>query len=120
MVDVSPKPVGWARVYSAVARTHSKILRQGVWYPVMKDDTPDRLAIDIGGRVVDVPRKVVELRTRKPTHFSVIIRHDSTAASMGKRYAVCPNCASRETLFGKPDSRSCPTCGHTGEIGWWE
>jgi hypothetical protein len=120
MLDAPQKPVGWARVFAAMARSHSKILRQGVWYPVLRDDRPDRVSLEIAGRVVDVPRKVVEIRSRRPTHFSVISRFDSTADSLGKRYAVCPNCAARATLFGQPASRKCPTCGHSGEVGWWE
>jgi len=119
-VDVPRKPAGWARVFAAMARSHSKILRQGVWYPVVRDDLPDRVSLEIGSRVVDVPRKVVEIRHRRPTHFSVISRYDASAESLGKRYAVCPSCGGRETITGQPPTRTCPDCGHTGEIGWWE
>jgi hypothetical protein len=120
MLDTPRKPVAWARVYFAMQRSHSKILRQGVWYPVVRDELPDRLTLEIGGRMVDVPRKMLEIRPSRPTHFTVISRNDVTLESLGRRYVVCPACSHRSALMGHPVKRECPECGHKGEVGWWE
>ncbi len=126
MVEQSRRPLAWARVYPALKRELTKYLRHGAWYPVVRDDQPDRISLQVGDRTVVVPRRMVEVRHRQPTHFSVISRLDlppdqrSAPGDLGKRYAVCPRCSSRSTLFGQPPSRDCPDCGHTGEVGWWE
>lgn len=125
MVGAS-NPLGWARVYPALIRQMTKHLRHGTWYPVVRDDMPDRLSLKVGDKTVDVPRKVVEVRDRRPVHFSVVSKLDlpvedrSSPNDLGKRYAVCPECSSRSTLFGQPPMTKCNKCGHTGEVGWWE
>ena len=126
MVQHSEKALTWARVYPAFKRTITKHLRHGTWYAVVRDDLPDRISVRVGEQVVDVPRRMVEVRNRRPEHFSVISRLDlppdelSSPGDLGKRYAVCPMCAGRSVLMGEPVTRDCPKCGHTGEIGWWE
>ena len=118
--------MAWARVYVAMRREVAKHLRQGTWYPVVRDDAPDRLTLRIGVRTVDVPRRMLEIRWKRPTHFTVVSRLDlppeerKSAGDAGKRYLVCPECSSRTTLSGEPRSRDCPVCGHQGEVGWWE
>jgi hypothetical protein len=119
------KAVAWARVYVALERSHSKYLRRGTWYPVVRDDLPDRISLQVGTQRVDVPRRLVEIRLRRPTHFSVITRTDisgadGSLANSGRRYSVCPVCAHRTVLLGSPNDTKCGECGHIGEIGWWE
>ena len=107
MVGV-PQPVGWARVYPALKRQITKQLRHGTWYPVISDHKPDRLSLRVGNQTVDVPRNVLEVRYKRPGHFSVVHKLDlpaeerSSPNDLGKRYAVCPECSSRSTLFGQP------------------
>lgn len=121
------KPVAWARVWPAVRPPYSRNLRQGAWYPVLKNERDDRVTLLLYGHPVDVPRRFLEIRGRRPTHFSVVYRvgYDRDARrqskyNLGKRYAVCPACSLRFALFGQPEKKSCPECGHTGEVGWWE
>jgi ribosomal protein S27AE len=117
----------WARPYPAIRRTYSKNLRHGTWYPVVRDELPDRVTVRIGTRDVDVPRRLLEIRTQAPTCFSVVMRVSTTTHSaprpskeLGKHYIVCPKCGHRAALMGHPDTKQCPQCGHVGEIAWWE
>lgn len=122
----SERPLGWARVYPALKRTITKHLRHGTWYPVVRDDQPDRISLRIGHQTVTVPRTVVEVRWHRPEHFSVVSRFDlppedrSAPGDLGKRYSVCPECSGRTTLTGEPPAAVCKRCGHRGEVGWWE
>ncbi len=123
----TPKIRAWARVWAAVKPEYSKTLRMGAWYPVVHDKEPDRVTLHFRDRDYVVPRRVLEIRPRRPKHFSVILRigyePDPSRKSrfgLGKRYGVCPQCSSRFALFGKPTLRTCKRCGHEGEVGWWE
>lgn len=125
--DLEERIRGWARPYRAIRPNYSKNLRHGTWYPVIRDDLPDRVTIRIGEKPVDVPRRLVEIRTQAPTSFSVVVRvstgagRPSTHASeFGRHYIVCPKCGHRAALMGRPDTKECPECGHSGEIAWWE
>jgi hypothetical protein len=108
-------------------RTFSKSLRRGAWYPVVRDELPDRVTIIMDGHPMDVPRRILEVRRHRPRHFSVINRvGDQTKSrreslyNLGKYYAVCPRCAHRFALWGQPEEKQCPQCGHDGPVGWWE
>ena len=121
------KIVGWARAYPALQPSFSKSLRRGAWYPVVKDQAADRVSIKMGSRTVDVPRRLLEIRTSRPTHFSVVNRVGyqretgrRSQYNLGKQYGVCPACSSRFALWGSPERTQCPQCRHEGEIGWWE
>jgi predicted Zn-ribbon and HTH transcriptional regulator len=81
----------------------------------------------MGSRAVDAPRRLFEIRPKRPDNFTVIRRINYDASSgrrsqhnLGKRYAVCPECAWRFALWGEPVQVRCPTCGHRGEVAWWE
>ena len=119
--------VAWARVYTALKREVSKGLRRGAWYPVVRNDLTDRVSIRMSGRTVDVPRRLVEVRSQRPAFFSVVSRPEykrepgrASVHNLGKTYVVCPECANRFGVFGQPQMKQCPDCGHRGEIGWWE
>jgi len=118
---------GWARLWSSIQPPHSKNIRAGAWYPVIRDDLPDRVTIKLGEAAVAVPRRVVEVRGRRPNRFTVVHRvgYPVSAArhsvhKLGKRYAVCPACQWRFGLIGEPEKNRCPNCGHEGEVAWWE
>ena len=121
------KAKGWARLWPTIRPPRSKNLRQGAWYPVVKDELADRVTIKLGETPVDVPRRILEIRDRRPKRFTVVRRPGYDAAArrksvhnLGKQYAVCPICNWRFALFGQPDRKECPHCGHEGEIAWWE
>ena len=117
------KPVAWARVYAAFKPERSKNLRHGTWYPVLADDLPDRVTLLVASREVNVPRSLVEIRDRRPNFFTVVGRSEpppSPAPNLGKRYAVCPECKHRSTLFGTPEKAQCKKCGHQGDVAWWD
>lgn len=119
------KAVGWARVLAAVRPPHSRSLRAGTWYPVVRNELPDRVSVVVGPHLVEVPRRVVEVRPQRPDRFSVV--YDAPAisreaeAKLGKRYGVCPECRTRFPLTSTatPYVR-CPECGYWGEVGWWD
>ena len=118
---------GWARLWPSIRPPHSRNIRAGAWYPVIKDDLPDRVTIRLGNAAIEVPRRVVEVRARRPNRFTVVHRvgYQVSAArhslhKLGKRYAVCPACQWRFGLIGAPEKKRCPSCGHEGEVAWWE
>jgi hypothetical protein len=118
---------GWARLWASIRPPHSRNFRAGAWYPVVKDDDEDRVSILLSEAAVDVPRRVVEIRRRRPNGCTVVHRigYEVSAArrslhKLGRQYAVCPVCQWRFGLIGQPERKSCPNCGHEGEVAWWE
>ncbi len=94
---------------------------------MVSDDRNDRVSINVAEATVDVPRRVVEVRRRRPDRFTVVHRigYETRAArrsvhKLGRRYAVCPACQCRFGLIGEPERKRCPSCGHWGEVAWWE
>jgi hypothetical protein len=125
--DASFPTLGWARVWAAIRPPYSRSLRAGAWYPVVRNELPDRITILMGNKPVDAPRRLFEIRPKRPDHFSVVHRVGyrpepgrKSQHNLGKQYAVCPECSSRFALWGTPTSTKCPDCGHKGEVGWWE
>ena len=121
------KAKAWARLWPTVRPPHSRNLRAGAWYPVMNDELEDRVSLWLYGELVDVPRKVLELRPRRPKRFTVVYRVGyqrepgrPSVHKLGKNYAVCPICGHRFGIFGEPERKECPNCSHEGEIAWWE
>jgi hypothetical protein len=115
----------WARVWPATKREHSKQLRHGAWYPVIDDDRPDRVTLEIAGRRVVVPRRILEITPERPTRFAVIHRLDHVPGKrdsfgLGRHYGVCPTCRWRFGIIGRPERETCPKCGLTAEVAWWE
>ncbi len=115
----------WARVYAAIRPPHSRNLRHGAWYPVVRDED-DRVTIGLGASTATVPKRVLEIRTDRPNRFTVVHRvgHElvnrQDSHGLGRFYAVCPVCAWRFQLIGRPERRLCPKCAHEGEVAWWE
>ena len=118
------RATAWARVLAAVRPPHSRNLRQGTWYPVVHDQRQDRVSVVVGTTVVEVPRRVLEIRRQRPDRFSVVYDATSMAAhagvELGQRYGVCPECRHRFPLAGSLPIVQCPHCGHRGEVGWWD
>ena len=122
--------LGWARMWFAAKRDEESEapLRHGAWYPVLSTgDT--RVVLDVRGQRVVVPQDLIELRPKRPDRFTVVYRtYDDpnpargTRADLGRRYAVCPICASRVLLRGHviPAVTTCQKCGHQGIVAWWE
>lgn len=124
---VQDRVVGWARVFPTYRRNFSKRLRHGTWYPVVRDNLADRVSLVVGEQPIDVPRRLVEIRPTLPRHFSVVDLIEpaeelarNPLAAKGKRYAVCPDCARRQVVIGRPPHLTCASCGYEGEVGWWE
>lgn len=122
-------PVGWARVWPAAKPSVSRTLRQGAWYPVLQDEEPSRVVLDIGGHQTLVPRRLLEIRpgSRRPKAFAVVHRTPRDMArvrtvdqTLGPEYAVCPECRTRQPLAARRREASCPDCGFTGTVAWWE
>src|SRR5262245_41670722 len=116
--------LGWARVYAAVTRSDCRSLRHGTWYPVIANNLADRVSLRVGSEHVDVPRNLLEIRDRRPVHFSVVTRVSAAgrieAHHAGKHYLVCPDCDHRNAFFGQPSEMTCKHCGYRGEIAWWD
>jgi hypothetical protein len=120
------KAIGWARAW-AIARPESEpTLRQGAWYPVIKERESD-LVLRVLDEDVTIPRRLVELRDERPERFTVVYRaKDDPNPVRGKKtdrgrvYAVCPMCGHRVWLVGKEATTRCTECHHEGEVAWWE
>ena len=123
--------LGWARMWFAAKRDDEsdvQQLRHGAWYPVLSSGDK-RVVLDVSGQRVAVPHDLLELRAKRPDRFTVVYRtYDDpnpargTRGDLGRRYAVCPACASRVLLRGHviPAVASCHKCGHQGIVAWWE
>lgn len=123
-------PVGWARVWPAAKRSASRILRQGAWYAVLEEVDEVKVVLDIGGRPVKVPRRILQIRQgpARPEVFAVVTRSqealeeegNSGAVELGRHYAVCPICSTRQPVWGNDSTARCPQCGTLGEVAWWD
>ena len=119
---------GWARVWATIRPPQSRNLRAGAWYQVVKADRADRVTLNVYGRMVDVPRRILEIRPDRPDRFSVVHRVGYRPPSpqrrslhkLGRYYGVCPRCSWRFALYARPERARCPECGHDGEVAWWE
>src|SRR5439155_15241948 len=92
--------VRWARLQSAATCG----LRLGAWYPVT-GLTAREAQVQVRGRMVMVPRSLLELRATPSQEWTVVPpRVDPTRPLAGGRdgYVVCPNCRHRDTL---PEAR---------------
>lgn len=123
------KPVGWARVWPAVKAAVSRRLRKGAWYPVLLDQKPAKVVLDIGGHPAVVPRRLLQIRKGdpKPKYFEVVCRTPKELARTRQSghgsepvYAVCPRCACRQPLHDRAPAASCAKCGFVGKVAWWE
>lgn len=116
----------WARLFPAARPFARPMPRFGCWYPVVRD-LGERLVLQVGEKRVAIATSLLEVRDTRPVRFTVVRRGidepnpaSGTPDDLGRVYSVCPNCHAREVLFGEPAMRVCKTCGHRGEIAWWE
>ena len=98
--------------------------RKGAWYPVVGEASADRLVLQVGGRKVAISRRLLETRPSRPDRFTVVYltkeQLNRERETSGTQYAVCPACARRAPLFGEPVVMTCRSCGHAGDVAWWE
>lgn len=98
-------------------------LRLGAWYRA--DALTAREAhVSVRGRLVKVPRSLLETRLTPPTEWTVVCSALPAAPLAGGRrdgYLVCPNCRYRDAL---PESRvsktRCTRCNEVFPIAWGE
>jgi len=111
--------VRWARLEACATCG----LRLGAWYPVT-GLTAREAQVQVRGRMVMVPRSLLELRATPSQEWTVVPpRVDPTRPLAGGRdgYVVCPNCRHRDTL---PEARvaklRCARCNDVFTIAWDE
>ena len=99
----------WARVRGVAACG----LRLGGWYAVV-GLTAREVQVYVHGRVVRVPRALLELRAAPPRECTVVrgpLNAVRVPAGARDGYLVCPNCRSREFLpEGRPPVQRCARC----------
>jgi len=104
------------------------LLRQGAWYPIVSSGVT-RAVLEVSGQRVTVPQEALEVRNKRPDKFTVVYRTREdpnpargTRADAGRRYGVCPRCATRLPFRNNviPAVASCQQCGHQGIVAWWE
>ena len=116
-----PETLGWGRVVPPGGFG----LRRGAWNRIMEDEGQERVVIDIVRAVIEVPRKLLEIRRHLPARFSVVVRTfgeanpvRGTPLDLGLVYAVCPLSRSRVRLADHPAEVQCPECGHHYSVAW--
>src|SRR5213593_3055438 len=98
-------------------------LRLGAWYPVSAL-TAREAHVQLRGRLLIVPRSLLELRAAPPQAWTVVPPGvDSTRPLAGRRdgYVVCPSCRHREAT---PELRvptlRCARCNAAFTVAWDE
>jgi len=118
----------WARVWVAAKRDPEwDTVRQGAWYPVLSGGAT-RLVLDVPGGPVALPKEAVEIRPNRPRAFTAVYRPrgapnpvQGTSADLGRVYAVCPICTSRNRVPPVPPiTLKCRKCRHEEIVAWWE
>lgn len=122
-----PDPIAWARPWATAKPFSRPMPRAGAWYPVVAENGENRVVLQINERRVAVPRQLLEFRASRPTRFTVVSRAlddpnpaAGTPDDFGRTYAVCPACGSRVFVFDTQSAAACSSCGHRGEVAWWE
>jgi len=119
--------LGWVRPWAVARPQCEPQLRQGAWYPVVAVDPPHNVVVEVRHKRTVVPRKMVEMREKRPARFTVVYRsHEdrnpalNTASDRGRVYAVCPKSGHRVRIGPSSATAVCSACGHEGEVAWWE
>src|SRR5204862_4661158 len=118
--SMGDQPLAWARVWYALKREEDEgLLRQGAWYPIVSSGVT-RAVLEVSGQRVTVPQEALEVRDKRPDKFTVVYRTREdpnpargTRADAGRRYGVCPRCATRLPFRNNviPAVASCQQCG---------
>jgi hypothetical protein len=94
---------------------------------MLGETTGERAVIEVHGRKVAIAKRFLEVRTDRPSSFTVVIRSPEepnpardTPIDLGRTYVVCPKCATRNPVSGRAPMLTCVTCRHRGEVAWWE
>jgi len=111
--------VRWARL----RRPADCGLRVGAWYPVAALSATE-VRVYVRGKLVRVPRTLVELRTAPPGEWTVVRGPFNAArvpSSAREGYIVCPNCRHREPVpEDRPAVRRCARCNISAAVAWSE
>lgn len=114
-------PKKWARVRKAGAHG----LRRGAWYPVVNDQKPTIVFLEVHKRNVAVDRSLLEFSDIAPTRWVVVMRDPeeqrgkrASDAGLQPTYGVCPTCRTRANLVADVDTAICPGCGSEYGIDW--
>jgi hypothetical protein len=118
--------LGWARLWPTLDPAHIRVLRRGAWYPVVAVEEA-RFIVDVHPMRVAVPKAWVEMRKRRPKHFTIVNLPPNernpvrgSPRDLGRMYAVCPQCSTRIRILRDDEETICPRCRHEGDLGWWE
>jgi len=128
MTDVSAgEPIGWARLWATARPFARPMPRAGAWYAVVGETTLDRAVLEVRGKRVAVHKTFLEIRSDRPSVFTVVVRSRATAedvtsdrGSIDRIYAVCPACAARVHVIAGQPMATCPKCGNHADVAWWE
>jgi uncharacterized protein YbaR (Trm112 family) len=115
--------LGWARCTERMA----DVLRRGAWYPIIEETPDGHVIVMVDQNRVQINRGDVRLRHTPPDHWSIVVRTgvmrptwSGAGSSAPTTYAVCPSCAERQYMDGKPTSLECKRCHKTFPVDWAE
>jgi hypothetical protein len=95
-------------------------LRRGAWYKVLFAGH-DLVAVNVERERLLISRDVLEFVEKRPALWTVVLHTRESVSfppSRGKRFAVCPNCRSRQVPIGRPSSLRCQRCNGLFEVDW--
>jgi len=127
-VPESAAPKGWARLWATAQPFARPTPRAGAWYAVVGETSGERAVLEVRGKRVAVPKKLLEIRPERPRVFTVVVHsRESTEAARARSgaavervYAVCPLCTERVRIVEGQAVATCSKCFHCGEVAWWE
>jgi hypothetical protein len=114
---------GWAQCTDKLA----DVLRRGAWYPIVEELPNGMVALEVQRNRVELKRSDLRIRHDPPSSWSIVVRTgvmrptwSGTNSTGSTTYAVCPSCAERQYLEGKPLSLQCGRCRKTAPVDWNE
>lgn len=106
----------WARLLTDL----NIALRRGAWYRVWKLGLLQAI-IEVRGKAFDVPAPLIEVTATPPSKWTVVARPRDAVrlpARWGDQYAVCPSCAERQSIVGRPQRMRCQRCRRDFQVAW--
>lgn len=106
----------WARLLTDL----NIALRRGAWYRVRQLGLFQAI-IEVRGQQHEVPAPFIELTATPPSKWTVVARPRDAVrmpTRWGDHYAVCPSCAERQQIVGRPRRMRCQRCRGDFQVGW--
>lgn len=124
--DPRPRPSGGlttAKGWATSAPGQADRLRRGAWYPVLEETADGHVVVEVDQQPLRLRREDVMIRPDRPDTWSVVVRTGVLRPTLAgqklvTRYAVCPDCSSRQEFEGEPETLICNRCRRAAKVDW--